>query len=132
MPGGEDVLSQAALRFNVLWKQCKKGDMDTANDVFDDGNDKLKEYCGKYLVSLGKSELVRLVNGARDDIKAWMLRMILVYADQALFDEVFAETKPTDDILSDVAYNADLACKTDKFLYLLGKITDKGISRTGC
>ena len=61
----------------------------------------------------------------RDYNKAWMLRVILVYADQALFDEVSAETKPTDRILSDVAYNADLACKTDKFLYLLGRITDK-------
>ena len=49
-----------------------------------------------------------------------------MYADQALFDEVSAEIKPTDGILSNVAYNADLACKTDKFLYLLGRITDKG------
>ena len=49
-----------------------------------------------------------------------------MYTDQALFDEVSAEIKPTDGILRNVACSADLACKTDKFIHLLGKITDKG------
>ena len=34
-------------------------------NVFNDGNDELKKYCGKYLVSLGSSRLVELINGAR-------------------------------------------------------------------
>jgi len=102
----------------------KKGDMNTAFRVFHKSNDKLREHYGEYLVSLGKSELVKLVNGA-GNYKTWMLSVILVYADQELIDEVSAETKPTDDVLSYAASNADVTCKSDKFIYILGIITGK-------
>ena len=74
------------------------------------------------MASLGKSELVKLFNGAGNYI-LWMLRVILVYAGQALFDEVSAAVKPTNSTLCGAAYNADLACKTDKFIYLRGRVT---------
>ena len=99
VPVGEDTVASST-EAQPFVGAVQEGNMDAARNVFYSGNDRLKEYCGKYLVSLGKSELVRLINGARDYIKTWMLRVILVYADQALFDEVSAEIKPTDRILS--------------------------------
>jgi len=103
----------------------QSGNMETVWDVLKYGNDKLQEYCGKYLVSLEKPKLVKLVNRAEDFIKAWMLRAILIHAGQPLFDEVFLETRPSDFTLSCVACSAELACDTGKFIYLLGRITDK-------
>ena len=44
----------------------QRGDMEAAKNVFDSGNDELKKYCGEYLVSLGSSRLVELINGAND------------------------------------------------------------------
>ena len=41
--------------------------MVAARNVFNGGNDELKNYCGKYLVSLGSSRLVELINGANDE-----------------------------------------------------------------
>jgi len=125
VPVGEDPVASSpeAQRFV---EAVEKGDMNTAFKVYKSGNDGLKECCGKYLVSFEKPELVKLVKGARDDIKTWMLNMVLTYADQALIDEVSAEIKPTDDLLRRVASSADLVCKTDKFIYLIGRITGKG------
>jgi len=122
----EEDLIASSTEVQSFMGAVKKGDAEAARDIFHTGNEKQKEYCGKYLISLGSHGLVKLINGAIDYIKSWMLNMALVYADQALFDEVSAETKPTYYILREAASSADLACKTDKFLYLLGKITDKG------
>ena len=42
----------------------QNGDMEAAINIFYCGNDELKKYCGKYLVSLGSTRLVELINGA--------------------------------------------------------------------
>ena len=47
----------------------QKGDMEAARDVFNGGNDELKKYCVKHLISLGSSRLVELINSANDDIQ---------------------------------------------------------------
>ena len=63
VPVGEDFIASSPEVQNFV-EAVEEGDMDTARDVFDSGNDILKEYCGKYLVSLGSHGLVKLVNGA--------------------------------------------------------------------
>lgn len=79
----------------------------------------------EYLISLGSSGLVELINNASPYIKAQMLRVLVVHADHSLVSRVFAEIKPTEDILYGVANNIDLVCMPDKFLHFLGTITDK-------
>ena len=74
----------------------QSGNMETAWDVFFSGNDILKEHCGKYLVSLGSTKLIKLINGAKNLTKDWMLKVIFAHADQALFDEIFLETRPSE------------------------------------
>jgi len=103
----------------------QKGDVWTAWYVFIKGNDKLKECCGKHLVSLERSGLVELIKGAEDH-KDWVLKVILVHADQSLINEVFAAIKPTNRDLCYIACIVEVACIPNKFLYLLGRISDKG------
>ena len=83
------------------------------------GNDELKKYCGKHLISLGSSRLVELINGARDHPQEWILQVLLVHADQPLIDKVFDALKPSNDILRRVAESVDLACMPQRFTYLL-------------
>ena len=118
---GAIASSTKAQRFR---KAVERGDFVAAWNVFDCDNDKLKECCGKYLVSLGRSGLVELVKGAGFR-KYWILRVISMYADQPLIDEVFAEIKPTNELLCDFAHFTDVACKADRFIYLLRRITIK-------
>ena len=54
VPIGEDTVASSPEAQNFV-EAVQEGNMDTARNVFDSGNDRLKEYCGKYLVSLGKS-----------------------------------------------------------------------------
>jgi hypothetical protein len=99
------------------------GDMLAANNIFETGSDELKKYYAKYLVRQEGSRFVELVNGVDKNIKEWMLRILLVYADQPLINEVFRALKPSNDLLNRVAYSAELACMPQRFSYFLGKIT---------
>jgi hypothetical protein len=110
---------------NGFIEAAQKDDMNAAFDVFDGGNDELKKYCGKYLVSLGSPRLVELINRANDDIKKWMLQVILVHADQQLVNKVFGKVNPPNKLLRKVASSADLACIPQRFIYLLGRSEDK-------
>ena len=65
VPVGEDTVVSSP-EVQPFVEAVQEGDMDTASNVYYSGNDGLKEYCGKYLVSLGSHELVELVNGAGD------------------------------------------------------------------
>ena len=106
--------------------------MDAAKSVFDGGNDELKKYCGKYLVSLGSSRLVELINGADDDNKKWMLQVILVHADQPLIDKVFDALNLSNVLFEKCCSSADLACMPQRFTYFLRKIDDKEEQEVGC
>ena len=99
--------------------------MEAARKVFDSGNDELEKYRGKYLVAMKSSRLVKLINSARNDNKQWMLQVILAHADQLLIDNLFAKLNIPSHLLRDVANSADLACIPQRFIYLLGRITDK-------
>ena len=124
--GGMNVIEKDDFNYQSFKQAVQSGNMETAWKIFKSVNDKLKEHYCKYLVSLGKPKLVKLVNSANDEYtKSWMLRAILAYADQALFDEVSATIKPTTDTLCYVANSAELARQTSKFIYLLGRIADK-------
>src|ERR1700733_44047 len=49
------------------------GDMEAAREAFEGGNDGLRKYCTKHLISLGSSKLVELINGANgSNIKSWL------------------------------------------------------------
>ena len=74
------------------------------------------------------SKSLNLLNSSRmqsDDVKVWILRILLVYASLSLFDAVIDVVKPGNDVLSLVAYNPELASLPERFVYLLNKITDK-------
>lgn len=109
-------------------KAVHEDDMMSAYIAFEYNNssDGLKKYYGEYLISLEGSKLVELINnGTNDSVKAWMLQVLLVYANQSLIDEVFEETKPSKDILEGVAWSGHLVCMPQRFTYFLGKIDDK-------
>ena len=103
----------------------QSGDVEVAFGVFRDGSDALKKYCGKRLASLKSSTLVRLISSASFHYVPWLLSVILVHANQTLMDKVFAELKPSNDLLSWVATGVNVACMPQKFTYLLKKIDDK-------
>src|ERR1700738_2721721 len=67
-PALETVTERGAIASSTEAQEFSKavegGDMWAAWRVFYNGNDKLKEHCGKYLVSLGRSGLVELIKGA--------------------------------------------------------------------
>lgn len=109
----------------ALREVVNRGDMEAVFNVLKSGNDELQNYCVKYLISLGSSGLVKVIKSASPYIKTRMLRVLVVHADQSLISKVFAEIKPTEDILCGVANNVDLTCMPDKFLHFLGTITDK-------
>lgn len=107
----------------------QRGDVYTARGVFDSGNDELKRYGGKHLVSLGSIRIVELINGVeRDCIKAWVLQVLLIYAEQLLIGTVFDAIKPSNDLLRHVAEGAELVelvCVPQNFTYLLGRMVGK-------
>ena len=103
----------------------QKDVMKDAFNVFYFGNDELKKYCGKYLISLGLPKFVDLIKRARDNVKEWLLEILLVHADQLFVNEVLTELKPSNGLLRGVAYSADLACVPRRFTYLLGRINSK-------
>jgi hypothetical protein len=102
------------------------GDAFTAIKVFHGGNNELKRHCAMYLISLGSSELVDMIYNAHALIRIGLLQVLLVYASQQLLDEIFDALEFPNNILSDVANNEELACTSQRFTYLLGKIPDKG------
>ena len=104
----------------------QRGQLEAAKRVFDCGNNELKKYCAKHLISLDISRLVELIHRTSDYyIKQWVLRVFLVNADQPLLDKVFGEINLPTYLLIPVAFNTDLACMPRRFIYLLGKINDK-------
>lgn len=104
----------------------QSGNMSTAKNVFHGGNDKLKDYCGKHLARLRSPRLVKLINTSEKGVRAWMLKLLLVHADQPLADEIFGKLNFSNAFWRDVASSADLACMPQKYGDLLGKITDRG------
>ena len=77
-------------KFQRFKEAVHNDDMYDAYHIFKSGNDELKKYCGEYLISLGSPELVELINSvAFEYIKSWLLRVLLVHADQPLIDECF-------------------------------------------
>lgn len=110
----------------IAFRQAvQSGNMSSAHSVLMSGDKGLKRYCVMHLLSLGSVKLVELINGTNNNQKPWILQIILVCANQSLLNTVFAELKPSNDLLSRVAKSADLVCKSQRFTYLLGKITDK-------
>jgi hypothetical protein len=115
----------AANSFRGRWfrEAMQKGDMKTAWRVFYSDNNEQREYCARHLVSLESDKLVELINSTNDiAIKKWMLRIILIHAEQSLIDKVFGALKPSNDLLKNVARSADLVCMPKGFAYLLNKI----------
>ena len=106
-------------------KAVREGNMNIAFDVFNNGSDELKKYCGKYLINQGSTKLVELINGAARHINDWMLQLILVHADQRLVDQIFDALNFPNEVSSRVARNVELACMPQKFIHLLTKIGDK-------
>src|ERR1700733_1474420 len=74
-------------------------DMNAAYNVFIFGDNELKKYCGKYLISLESSRLVKPIKDAYIDPKCWSLQVILIHAEQPFLDKAFAEFEPSNGIL---------------------------------
>lgn len=117
-------------------QMVEMGCLGATHSFFNLGNDKLKRYYIKHLISLGDVRLAELVNDGRSGI-SWLLQIILVHANQNLLDKVFNALKDLNDTLVRVASSAELACITGRFVYLLKKIdsqedqgeaVEKGIS----
>lgn len=79
-------------------KAVKRGDTEAVFNVLKSSNDELHNYCVRCLISLGSSGLVKVINNASPYIKAQMVRVLVVHADQSLVSKVFTEIKPTEDI----------------------------------
>ena len=99
--------------------------MENAGNVYNSSNVRSKSYCGKYLINLGSIELVKLIKGASDSNKIWMLRVLLVHAGWQLINEVFNALKLSNAILREVATSADLACLPPKFIHALHRIDEE-------
>lgn len=93
--------------------------------VFEGSDYEIRKYCAEHLVSLKSAKFVELINDANSRGEAWLLRLLLVHADRSLVDEVFDVIKPSNWVLSGVAFSADLACMPERFTYLLKKINSK-------
>ena len=97
-----------SFRGHQFRRAMQQGDMYTANNIFNDGSDELKKYSVKYLTSLKSSKLVELIKNAYADYRTWILRILLIHADQSLVEEVLGALKPSNWLLSWVARSADL------------------------
>ena len=105
---GDPVAS--SFRGHQFRRAMQQGDMYTANNIFNDGSDELKKYSVKYLTSLKSSKLVELIKNAYADYRTWILRILLIHADQSLVEEVLGALKPSNWLLSWVARSAYLTC----------------------
>lgn len=114
--------SYEAQRFR---EAVQSNDIDVASNIFSQGNDEQRNYCVKHMIGLGSYRLVNLINYTREFYKQWILRVLLVHADQQLLDKVFSSLKPSADLLARVSGSADLACLPQRFIYLISKIDDK-------
>ena len=102
-----------------------EGDMDVANNIFSWGNDQLKRYCVDYMASSRSPKFVGLIKSAKDNVKAWILKALLVHADPSLLDAAIDIVRPGNDLLRDIAVNVELPCLCRRFVYLLKRITDE-------
>jgi len=110
----------------IAFREAVQGkDMDAARYIFYHGDDKLMNYCGKYLISLESPKLVELIKSANFDNEVWLLRVVLIFAGLLLINQVFDAVKPSDNILGHVAESAYVACIPEKLTYLVKRITDK-------
>ena len=100
----------------------QNGNMNAAQRVFDNGSSALKKYCSEHLVSLGSPKLIQLVEDERGKNREWMLHVLLVYADESFYDEVFRAVNIPNSLSSEVANSADVACIPQRFTYLLRRI----------
>lgn len=102
----------------------KNGDMVSARKAFEESNDELKKYYIKYLNNLESSKLVQLINSGDYETQEWTLQVVLAHIDLSALDNVFDEINLPNYFLSRAAYNADLACIPQRFIYLLGRINN--------
>lgn len=80
-----------------------------------------QEYCIGYVIGLGTDKVVELINDTRYT-KSWLLTLVLLYADDQFIDHVFNQATLSNIVLGDTAWDAFLACRPDKFIYVLKKI----------
>ena len=84
-----------------------------------------RKYSVKHLTSLESHKLVELFNDA-EYVYPWLLQVPLIHVDQERFiGRVFEVLKLSNDIMSSIAYSAELACMSQRFAHLQGKIPDK-------
>ena len=108
----------------------KGGEIRMASIIFDRGNGEQRLSYSKYLIGLGIEKIVSLMrNGGSYICMGWLLKVVLIYADQEFIDIIFKRTKPSSRSLSSAASNLDLACRPDKFINLLSRIADKDCQR---
>ena len=109
-------------------KAVQTSDMKAARKAFKSGDDLHMTYCAKHLIDLRKSRLIELIKGAsNEDIKAWMLQVLLVHADRQLINEVLGALNLSDNVLYRVAYSTELACIPRKFTHFLEELVTKRI-----
>ena len=113
--------SSKAQRFR---NAIRRSDLYTAKRIFDRDDDGQKKYYGEYLISLGSEALIGMINVAEGEHKAWLLGIILLYAERELLCQVLESVQLADEDLECLGYNLDLTCKIDKFIYFLTGISD--------
>ena len=89
--------------------------------IFEWSNGESQEYCIGYVIGLGTDKVVELINDTRYT-KSWLLTLVLLYADDQFIDHVFNQATLSNIVLGDTAWDASLACRPDKFIYVLKKI----------
>ena len=90
-------------------------------------DDDQKRLCSEYLISLGSGQLVKLINGTAYVIA--LLGIILLRANQEFIDRIFERVRLTERDLMNVASKMDLACRPDKFISLLKRMTNRNYQR---
>jgi hypothetical protein len=85
-----------------------------------------KEYI-RPLLQKGSAKIIEMIKGTDSYRKLWILRRVLISAEQGLIDEVFKEVKLNGSLLGWVADSANLVCETSKFVSFLERIPGENL-----
>lgn len=93
--------------------------------IFNSEDIELRKYCVDSLIKLKGLKIVGLIKDAKEDVKAWVLQIVLSQGDQLLIEEVLGKLNISNELLTDLVIDANVACIPDRFIHVLRRITDK-------
>ena len=100
------------------------GKVGAARNIFDKGNNDQKEYYGKYLVSLKRGRLVRLIKNAGRATLGFEYHHVV--CRRKIDQGGFGSSRPSSfNFFDECRKNERLACSPDRFINLLERITDE-------